>query len=100
MAPALDTDVIRTSVIPTVTTLVSDRIPNIRFNVAKALEVLASSLAGQAGGKELVAEGILPNLEKLRQDSDADVRFFAEKGAATAQAVASGEAPEVTMSDA
>lgn len=47
-----------------------------------------------------MSEGIVPGLEKLSQDSDADVRFFAEKGLVTAQAVASGEAPEVTMSDA
>lgn len=100
MAPALDVDSIRTSVLPVITDLVSDRIPNIRFNVAKALEVLATSLGSQAGGNELVTEGVLPGLEKLRGDSDADVRFFAEKGLATAQAVASGEAPEVTMADA
>lgn len=104
MAPALDVDVIRSSVLATVIILVSDRIPNIRFNVAKALEVLAASLAGQAGGQELVTEGILPSLEKLRADSDADVRFFAEKATLTAQAVASGETQaittEVVMADA
>ena len=85
------------------TALVSDRIPNIRFNVAKALEVLSSAVAGQAGGKEIVVESILPSLEKLRADPDADVRFFAEKATLTAQAVANGEVPptpEVVMSDA
>jgi serine/threonine-protein phosphatase 2A regulatory subunit A len=104
MAPALDVDVIRSSVLATIIALASDRIPNIRFNVAKALEVLAASLAGQAGGKELVAEGILPSLEKLRADTDADVRFFAEKASITAQMVASGEtqaiSTEVIMADA
>lgn len=93
----------RSSVLATVTALVSDRIPNIRFNVAKALEVLSSAVAGQAGGKEIVVDGILPNLEKLRADPDADVRFFAEKATLTAQAVANGEAPpvtEVVMTDA
>lgn len=114
MAPALDVDVIRTSVLPTVSTLVSDRIPNIRFNVAKALEVLATSLASNnntgSGGRQLVADQIVPALDKLREDSDADVRFFAEKGLQTAQAAAglqgypqhgaAAESQEVTMSDA
>ncbi|KAI5475357.1 hypothetical protein MNV49_001588 [Pseudohyphozyma bogoriensis] len=103
MAPALDVDVVRSSVLQVVNNLVSDRIPNIRFNVAKAFEVLATGVAGQPGGKELVAEGILPGLEKLRADTDADVRFFAEKATATAQAVANGEQPpmtEVVMTDA
>lgn len=102
MAPALDVDVIRSSVLATVVALVSDRIPNIRFNVAKALELLSTALAGQPGGKELVQEGILPSLEKLRADPDADVRFFAEKATLTAQAVVNGEQPagtEVTMAD-
>ncbi|SCV68556.1 BQ2448_677 [Microbotryum intermedium] len=103
MAPALDVDVIRSSVLQTVTLLVSDRIPNIRFNVAKALETLAKAVAGQPGGKELVAEEILPSLEKLRNDTDADVRFFAEQASITAQNVANGETQpiltEVTMSD-
>lgn len=104
MAPALDVDVVRSSVLAVVIALVSDRIPNIRFNVAKALEVLAVSLGQQPGGKELVVEGMLPSLEKLRVDPDPDVRFFAEKGTVTAQAVVSGEVQatttEVVMEDA
>lgn len=104
MAPALDVDVVRSSVLAVVIALVSDRIPNIRFNVAKALEVLAVSLGQQSGGKELVVEGILPSLEKLRGDADPDVRFFAEKATVTAQAVVSGEVQatttEVVMEDA
>lgn len=87
MAPALDVDVVRSSVLAVVVALVSDRIPNIRFNVAKALEVLAQSLATQSGGKELIQEGILPNLQKLKGDNDPDVRFFAEKAIITAEEV-------------
>ncbi|CEQ42176.1 SPOSA6832_03968, partial [Sporobolomyces salmonicolor] len=104
MAPALDADSIRTFILPIIIQLSADRIPNIRFNVAKAFEVLSSSLAAQAGGRELVESEIVPAVEKLRQDSDADVRFFAEKAGQTAQAVASGEtgavSEEVVMADA
>jgi len=80
--------------------LVNDDIPNIRFNVAKSYKVLIDTLkrlpdsnqtivdlekAGRLGelargskrGTELIRESIMPNLEKLGQDDDVDVRFFA-----------------------
>lgn len=104
MAPALDVDSIRSSILPTVITLSTDRIPNIRFNVAKAFEVLSSSLGGQAGGRELVSQELLPAVEKLLSDPDADVRFFAEKAVQTARQVSNGESQavseEVVMTDA
>jgi serine/threonine-protein phosphatase 2A regulatory subunit A len=91
MAPALDMDVIRSEVLAVVLSLAEDRIPNIRFNVAKALEVLALSLSTSAstssstsadveGAIELIRNGIEPALRGLMGDKDADVRFFAEKG--------------------
>lgn len=77
-------------------TLVTDDIPNIRFNVAKsygvlvdvlkrlpeqgtiaALEKEKKPLNGCPKGLELIHEKILPNLEKLQQDDDVDVRYFA-----------------------
>ena len=83
-----------------------DDIPNIRFNVAKsyseliivlkrlptegtiyALEKAGASLAPSARGMELIEERILPNLEKLQNDEDVDVRFYAT----TAAALISGE---------
>ena len=80
MASALNEEVIRASVLETVNKLVSDTVPNIRFNVAKCLEVLAETLHNEPGGAQLVADGIIPGLEKLKDDPDADVRFFAIKG--------------------
>lgn len=78
--------------------LIDDRIPNIRFNVAKSYGVLISVLRQlPAEGTlvnlkpedipsgpspvalDLIQKQILPNLEKLRGDSDRDVRFFAEQ---------------------
>lgn len=92
MAPALSAEVIRAptapstpngpqqpSIIESVVTLSKDPIPNIRFNVAKALEVLATVLSEQEGGKEVVQESILPALNTLKDDSDPDVRYFAGK---------------------
>lgn len=82
--------------------LVDDPIPNIRFNVAKSYETLISvlrqlptegTLTGlkKAGGTplagptplglELIQKQILPNLEKLQNDEDVDVRYFATTAA-------------------
>ena len=76
--------------------LVADPIPNIRFNVAKSYAVLIDTLrrlpaegslveseksgtsAGpSAKGQDLISSQILPNLEKLQEDEDTDVRYFA-----------------------
>jgi serine/threonine-protein phosphatase 2A regulatory subunit A len=79
--------------------LVNDDIPNIRFNVAKSSKVLIETLkklpesgvlgdieagkaeAPPAGGCpkaiDVINNSIMPNLEKLQQDDDVDVRYFA-----------------------
>jgi serine/threonine-protein phosphatase 2A regulatory subunit A len=77
--------------------LVADPIPNIRFNVAKSYAVLINTLRNlpaegtsqQSGqnansstqpsprGLELINGQIMSNLEKLQQDDDVDVRYFA-----------------------
>lgn len=83
--------------------LVSDDIPNIRFNVAKSyailidvlkrlpdegtilsLEKFGQSVTPSSKGHDLVHQQILPNLEKLQQDDDVDVRYFSTTAAATA----------------
>ena len=82
--------------------LVADDIPNIRFNVAKSYAILIDVLkrlpsdgtilslekSGQTSspsprGQELIQQQILPNLEKLQQDNDVDVRYFATTAAGT-----------------
>lgn len=117
MAPALDVDVIRSEVLAVVLSLAEDRIPNIRFNVAKALEVLAVRLGSlaplqaaapnESEAIRLIKDGVLPALETLTRDKDADVRFFAEKGHAIAEDIINSwdrsltaEGQEVIMSDA
>lgn len=85
---------------PMMEKLVDDRIPNIRFNVAKSYEVLINVLKrlpetgtiveiekagtspeGSQRGLDLIQNSILPNLEKLQQDDDVDVRYFATTAA-------------------
>ena len=80
--------------------LVADPIPNIRFNVAKSYAVLIDTLrhlpsdgtiaqreksdmhgTPSAQGQDLISSQILPNLQKLQQDEDVDVRYFATTAA-------------------
>lgn len=97
LASALNLSVIESSILPTLDHLAEDAIPNIRFNVAKSYGVLIDVLkrlpengtlldlekqgggveGGTQKGRELVQQRILPNLEKLQQDDDVDVRYFA-----------------------
>ena len=82
--------------------LVSDEIPNIRFNVAKSYTILIDILkrlpsegtildlekskstpSPSSRGQELIQTSILRNLEKLQQDGDVDVRYFASTAAAS-----------------
>lgn len=67
--------------------LASDPIPNIRFNVAKALETVAVSLGESPEGVQLVQHKVAPVLEALKNDPDADVRYFASKGLQKAHAL-------------
>jgi serine/threonine-protein phosphatase 2A regulatory subunit A len=59
--------------------LAKDPIPNIRFNVAKALEVMATSFIDVADGHVFIRDCILPTLERQKNDTDADVRYFAAR---------------------
>lgn len=40
-------------------------------------DAAAAALTGSRKGEELITERIMPNLEKLGQDDDVDVRYFA-----------------------
>ena len=92
--------VIQESIFPILSNLVSDQIPNIRFNVAKSYGQLINTLkqlpeqgtvialekAGTPGqgcqkATDVITKSILPNLEKLQQDDDVDVRYFATTAA-------------------
>ena len=65
----------------------TDDIPNIRFNVAKALETVATSLGDTPEGVKVVQLKIAPVLEALKGDPDADVRFFASRAGQKARAL-------------
>jgi serine/threonine-protein phosphatase 2A regulatory subunit A len=100
LAPVLTLTIIETSILPIMERLVADAIPNIRFNVAKTYAVLIGvlhkipetgsvescerdgvALQGCVRGSRIIEERILPNLEKLQQDDDVDVRYFSTTAA-------------------
>ncbi|CZR54474.1 protein phosphatase PP2A regulatory subunit A [Phialocephala subalpina] len=102
LATVVSLDVVSKSILPMMDKLVADEIPNIRFNVAKSygelisvlkrlpdegtifsLEKSGNSAPPSSKGQVLIEERIAPNLEKLQQDTDVDVRFFATTAAAS-----------------
>ena len=112
LAPAIDIEVIEGSILPMMDKLVSDDIPNIRFNVAKSYTILIDILkrlppsgtlldlekseqtpTPSPKGQELIQKSILPNLEKLQQDDDVDVRYFASTAAASIESNAMATSP-------
>ncbi|ODQ50800.1 protein phosphatase regulatory subunit Paa1 [Saitoella complicata NRRL Y-17804] len=82
LAPAVDVSVVDQYILPTITQLVEDPIPNIRFNVAKSYEVLIGVLKATEEGRGVIGEKVKPMLEKLEGDKDADVRYFAGRAVA------------------
>jgi serine/threonine-protein phosphatase 2A regulatory subunit A len=75
IAPSLTPEIVQADVIDALLQLAVDPIPNIRFNVAKALEVIGSSFG--PAGRELAQQRILPMLDQQKTDADADVRYYA-----------------------
>jgi serine/threonine-protein phosphatase 2A regulatory subunit A len=79
IAPSLNLDIVRSDIIDPLLQLAVDTIPNIRFNVAKSLEVLAITYGTTPAGSEFVRQRIVPALEHQQNDQDADVRYFAAR---------------------
>ncbi|KAJ9499283.1 protein phosphatase 2A structural subunit [Exophiala xenobiotica] len=98
LAPVVTSEIIQETVLPMMERLVADPIPNIRFNVAKSYAILIDVLrrlpaegtitqSEESGstdaqqpdpkGEELINDQIMPNLTKLQDDEDVDVRYFA-----------------------
>ncbi|ETI43715.1 hypothetical protein F441_11339 [Phytophthora nicotianae CJ01A1] len=74
LCEAMTPESIQSLLIPLVVELAQDPVPNIRFNVAKTLEVLGSKVDTEAR-----TATVTPCLTALLQDSDADVVFFAQR---------------------
>ncbi|KAJ7932389.1 armadillo-type protein [Mycena leptocephala] len=79
IGPSLSLEIVRSDIIDPLLQLATDAIPNIRFNVAKSLEVLAITYGVTPAGNEFVQTRIVPALEQQKNDQDADVRYFAAR---------------------
>ncbi|KNZ79549.1 Protein phosphatase PP2A regulatory subunit A, partial [Termitomyces sp. J132] len=85
ITPSLNLDIVRADIIGPLLLLAHDPIPNIRFNVAKSLEVLATTLNSTKEGRDLIEQQVIPALEQQKNDQDADVRYFAARALHKAQ---------------
>jgi len=72
MATEMEPQTARTELLPMVLEMANDAVPNIRFNVAKGLQMMAPIC-----GREVCDSQIRPVLALLVEDPDRDVRFFA-----------------------
>lgn len=75
LAPVVGSEVITTTILPIVTEMSRDGVANVRFNVAKTLELLMA----QVSDKSVVSAQIVPVLSTLNEDPDRDVKYFAQK---------------------
>jgi serine/threonine-protein phosphatase 2A regulatory subunit A len=92
MAGVVPVNVIATYIIPLINELERDPIPNIRFNVAKTHQrtslnsflilELIPLLKDDPNGISLLNEIVKPSLLRLKDDSDGDVRFYANQAIA------------------
>ncbi|KAI0049261.1 ARM repeat-containing protein [Auriscalpium vulgare] len=90
IAPSLNLEIIQNEILDALLHLAADPIPNIRFNVAKSLEVLATTYGKTPEGVDLIQKRIAPALEELRTDQDADVRYFATQAIQRTQTTLQG----------
>ncbi|KIK94357.1 hypothetical protein PAXRUDRAFT_828075 [Paxillus rubicundulus Ve08.2h10] len=79
ISPSLTLPIVQAEIITPLLQLAEDPIPNIRFNVAKALEILAITFGNTPEGTEFVKQRIIPALEQQKNDGDADVRYFSTR---------------------
>ncbi|KAG9314371.1 hypothetical protein JVU11DRAFT_5165 [Chiua virens] len=79
ISPSLTLPIVQAEIISPLLQLAVDPIPNIRFNVAKALEALATSFGDTPEGREFIQQKIFPVLEQQKNDGDADVRYFSTR---------------------
>ena len=77
LAPLVGAPVATNTLLPIVLRMSQDRVPNVRFNVAAALQHMVPHL-----DPDTVQHRVRPCLEALLQDADNDVKLFATKALA------------------
>lgn len=77
MSQALSGEVIRDHILGLASNLAADPIPNIRFNVAKAIGHMIPILK-KSNLQAALNEKVKPVLAKMLEDTDVDVRYYAQ----------------------
>ncbi|AMD18843.1 HBL059Cp [Eremothecium sinecaudum] len=77
LVPVVSPQVITDKILPFINHLANDNVPNIRFNAAKSYAVIAEALDEKYAS--LIKDTVIVALEKLCQDNDVDVRYFASQ---------------------
>merc|ERR1719362_2701236 len=75
-AQACGADITERQLLPTVLQMATDSVANVRFNVAKTLQQIATILPGPIKQSQ-----VRPVIDKLNTDSDFDVRYYASEAA-------------------
>lgn len=78
MITVVTPEVLELLIIPSLLKLSTDKIPNIRFNVAKTITALLPLVEMRND----VIINLKPCLNQLATDQDMDVQFFSQKGLA------------------
>lgn len=95
LAAVVDYSTITSKILPFVKQLSTDAVPNIRFNVAKSLLLVAQQLlnhtdstaAVREDARALISKDVVPQLQELLHDGDIDVRFFSKESLAGIEAL-------------
>lgn len=77
MAEVCGPEITTKVMLPTVLTMATDNVANVRFNVAKTLQRIGPYLEPSA-----IQTQVKPVLDKLNTDSDVDVKYFASEAIA------------------
>jgi serine/threonine-protein phosphatase 2A regulatory subunit A len=79
LVPYLSTEAVEKTVIPFLLNQVTDKVANIRFNIAKALKAIVPYVKSST-----LQAAITKGLAQLAADSDPDVRYYSSKYTTTA----------------
>ena len=77
LAEACGPEITERLMLPTVLNLAGDPVPNVRFNIAKCLAIIGPKLNTPCQTSQ-----VKPCVNKLSDDSDFDVRYFASEASA------------------
>lgn len=81
MAVEMEPAVAQVELMPLLLEMATDPVPNIRFNVAKSLAELGPVILQGHFASAVYEQQVHPILTLLQDDSDRDVRFFADNAA-------------------